>query len=51
MNHVNFTGDCDDFLREVVSYCLALAIYARLNEFDSGDIPPYRRSDHQLVRR
>lgn len=30
-NGVNFSGDCEEFLRELVSLCLAYAIRERLN--------------------
>ena len=39
---VHFTGDCEDFLREVVSYFLALVIFERLKDGEpEATIVPY----------
>jgi len=43
-DHIGFTGDGQEFLRGVVSYFLALAIFARLDASKSSpNIPPYQR--------
>jgi len=42
---VTFSGDCEDLLREIVSFCLAAAIFERLELKPSRNrnIPAYRR--------
>lgn len=44
--NVTFSGDCEDFLREIVSFCLAAAIFERLESEPARnpDIPAYRRT-------
>ena len=44
--HVHFSGDCEDFFREQVAFCLACVIRDRLtpNADLAKHIPPFKRS-------
>jgi hypothetical protein len=44
--HVRFSGDCEDFLRQQVAFCLACVIRDRLTPSadPSPHIPPFQRS-------
>jgi hypothetical protein len=46
---IYFSGEGEDMLRHLVSFCLALAIEARLAPEPEADIPPYRRRHHSIV--
>lgn len=47
---IYFSGEGEDMLRHLVSFCLALAIEARLAPEPEADIPPYRRARRHPVR-
>lgn len=39
--NIIFSGDCENFLREIVSFCLAAVIFERLNSDPEDRIPSY----------
>jgi hypothetical protein len=47
---IYFSGEGEDMLRHLVSFCLALAIEARLAPEPEADIPPYQRYMSPMVR-
>lgn len=43
LEHITFSGDCEDMLRELVSVCLAHAIAGRLEALRAPGVPAFRR--------
>ncbi len=41
--NVTFSGDCEDFLREIVAFCLANVVFERLGPNGEPRVPAYRR--------